>query len=94
LKYRFAAAPSLLACKYTSTTSPYLKRFAGQRVLWVPEANRFSADYDASLREQILDIPVGEIETIVEPDGVGDDIGRESVPLVCVHGPTLQVTVT
>ena len=44
-------------------------------MLWVPEADRFPGDSDVTLGEQIFDIPVAEIEAIVEPDGVGNDVG-------------------
>jgi hypothetical protein len=57
-----------------------------------PEADRFSADSDASLGQKVFDIPVTEIEAVVEPDGVGDDIGREAVPFICVHGPILPIS--
>ena len=56
-----------------------------------PEANRFSADRDAALSEQIFNISVAEIESIVEPDGVGNDIGRESVSFVGIHWPILSI---
>ena len=55
-----------------------------------PEADRLSSDDDASLGEEIFDIPVAQIETIVEPDSVRDDIGRESVAFVGIHGPILS----
>ena len=35
-----------------------------------------------------------EIESIVEPDSVTDDVGRESVPLVSVHSPVLPNSVS
>jgi hypothetical protein len=47
------------------------------------------ANGDAAFSQEIFDIPVTQIETIVEPDCMGDDIRRESVALVCVHGPIL-----
>ena len=56
-----------------------------------PETNRLAGHSDASLGEQIFDIPVAEIESIVEPDSVTDDIGWESVPFVCSHGPILAI---
>jgi hypothetical protein len=46
-----------------------------QRVLWVPEAYRFSGYSNASLCEQIFNILVAEVESIVQPDCVGNDIG-------------------
>jgi hypothetical protein len=33
---------------------------------------------------------MAQIEAIVKPDGVGNDIGRESVAFVCVHSPILS----
>ena len=39
-----------------------------------PQANGFSADSYTAFSEQIFDIAVAEIETVVEPDGVADDI--------------------
>ena len=39
-----------------------------------------------------LDISMAEIESIVEPDGVADDIGRESVSFICVHPPSLPIS--
>ena len=35
---------------------------------------------------------MAEIEAIVEPDGIADDIGRESVAFVCVHPPILSIS--
>ena len=58
-------------------------------MLWVPEANRFATDSDASLGEQVFDISVTQVEAIVEPDGVRNDIGRESMAFVCIHWPIL-----
>jgi hypothetical protein len=40
-----------------------------------PEADRFPTDRDASLGEKVFDVAVTEIEPVIEPDGVGDDIG-------------------
>ena len=50
-----------------------------------PEADRFSTDGDASFGEEVFDIPMAEVEAIIEPDGVGNNVRRESVALVCIH---------
>ena len=50
-----------------------------------PESDGFVADTDTSFREQIFNIAKTEVESMVEPDGIADDIGWESVPLVPVH---------
>ncbi len=56
-----------------------------------PETDCFSADGDASFSQEVFDISVAEIEAIVEPDCVGDDVGWESVAFVCVHLPILAI---
>ena len=58
---------------------------------YTPQANRFTADGDASLSEQILDISMAEIESVVEPNGVGNDIGWESVALVGIQSRFWQL---
>jgi hypothetical protein len=35
---------------------------------------------------------VAEVEAIVEPDGVADDIGWEPVALISIHGPILSIS--
>ena len=35
---------------------------------------------------------MAEIEAIVEPDSVGNDIRREPVTLICIHTPILSAT--
>jgi len=50
-----------------------------------PEASRFTADGDASLDQNIVDITVTQVESIVEPDGVGDDVWGEAVSFIGVH---------
>jgi hypothetical protein len=56
-----------------------------------PETDRLATDSNATFSEEILDIPVAEIKAIVEPDGVADDIGRETVALICIHEPILSI---
>ena len=57
-----------------------------------PEADRLPADRDAALGEQIFDISVAEIEAIVEPDGIADDIGGEPVSFIGIHAPILAIS--
>jgi hypothetical protein len=54
-----------------------------------PEADRFPSDYDPTLSQEIFDIPVAQVEAIVEPDSVGNDTRRESVAFVGIHRPIL-----
>lgn len=57
-----------------------------------PQADRFVADGDTALCEMIFDISVAQVESIAEPDGVTDDIWRESVALIPIHSPILAIT--
>ena len=57
-----------------------------------PEAYRFSGYSDASFGEQIFNIAMAEVETIVEPDSVADDVRWESVALVSIHAPILSIS--
>ena len=59
---------------------------------YTPEADRLSGNSDASLGQQVFDIAVTQIEAIVEPDGVGDDVRWKSVPLVSIHGPSVSIS--
>ena len=57
-----------------------------------PEANCFSGYSDASLGEKIFDITMAEVESIVQPDGVGDDVRREPATLVSIHASILSIS--
>ena len=56
-----------------------------------PKSDSFSTDGDTALGEKVFDAAVTEIETIIEPDCVGNDVRRASVALVCVHPSILSV---
>jgi hypothetical protein len=60
--------------------------------LHAPESNTLVADRDTALSQDILDVAVAQVESIVKPDGVGDDLWRESVTLVGAHGNTLPAS--
>lgn len=55
-----------------------------------PESDGLMTDCDTAFSEEIFDIPVAEVEAVVEPDGVTDDVGWESVALVCIHCPIVE----
>ena len=55
-----------------------------------PKSDRFVADSDAMFSEEIFYIAVAEIESIVEPVGIGNDIRRKSMTFVCIHEPILS----
>ena len=44
-----------------------------------PVPNGFVRDGDAAVREEVFDVAETQSEAVVEPDGVADDCGRESV---------------
>ena len=56
------------------------------RVPWsergAPEADGFVGDEDASLSQQVFDIPMTEIKAVMEPDGLLNDLRGKSVPFV------------
>jgi hypothetical protein len=57
-----------------------------------PEPDRFPGDNDVSLRQDILDVAMAEIESVVEPDSVENDIRRKSVALVSIHWQILSIS--
>ena len=50
--------------------------------LVAPEADRLVGEEDASPGQDVLDVPVAQVEAVVEPDRVLNDRGRKSVPPV------------
>jgi hypothetical protein len=59
---------------------------------YAPEPDSFVADYDASFGERVLDVSMAQVVALVEPDGIGEDIGRESVALVSIHELILAIS--
>ena len=51
-----------------------------------PQPDRLPGDENTPFSEQIFDISVAQVESVVEPDGIADDVRWESVALVGVHG--------
>ena len=43
------------------------------------------SNHDPAFGQQIFDITVAGIKSIVEPDSVGDDVRRKSVTFVSIH---------
>jgi hypothetical protein len=54
-----------------------------------PESDRFPSDDNASFCEKVFDIAVAQIETIVEPNSVGNALWWKSAAFVGVHAPIL-----
>jgi hypothetical protein len=51
----------------------------------------YTTPRDATLSQKIFDIPVAQVESIVERDSVGNDTRRESVAFIGVHRPILSI---
>ena len=47
-----------------------------------PETDCLAADSDSSFGEEVFNIAMAQVETIVKPDCIGNDIGRETVVFV------------
>jgi hypothetical protein len=73
---------SMLSRQSTSTNGAKLD---------APKTNRFSGNSDASFRQKIFDITVAEIESMVEPDCIADDIGREPVAFISIHWAIVSI---
>jgi len=61
--------------------------------LAAPKSDRFVANEHASLSEQIFNISMAKVESVVETDGMADNIGRESVAFIGIHSPILPISV-
>ena len=60
----------------------------------ITEANRLAADGDTVFRQKVFDISMTQIETMVVPDSVTDDIWWESVAFESIHPPILSIPVS
>lgn len=45
-----------------------------------------------TLGQKIFDIAAAEIESVVEPDCAGNDVGRESVAFIGIDTPILSIS--
>ena len=78
--------------RITVTAMPPLQSFRVESTEFdAPQSDGFVADSYTAFSQKVFDITVAEIESVIEPDGVGDDIGWESVTLVCVHPAILPI---
>jgi len=62
--------------------------------LLTPQPNRFIRDDDSPFGQKILDISEAQEETMVEPHGIADDLGRKTMtgitrPIV-LHGTSVS----
>jgi hypothetical protein len=75
LQRNFVQMP-LVACSHSSSTQPCRK--CGSE-LGAPLADGLVADDDPAFREEILNVTQAKMKAKVQPDGVSDDLGRETV---------------
>ena len=68
----------------------------GGTELAAPVTNGLIADRDAPLRQQVLYVTIAECETVIELDGMSDDLRRKAVALVegsrCGQTPSMGHT--
>ena len=50
----------------------------------------FATDSDVWFSEKIFNISVAQVEAVVAPDGITDDVGCESVAFVYIHIPIID----
>jgi hypothetical protein len=59
-----------------------------------PLPDGFIGHDDAALGEKILDIPETQAETMISPDRIADDLGRETIPgvtrAIALHGTSVS----
>jgi hypothetical protein len=56
-----------------------------------PQPDSFVADCYPTLGQQIFNIAVTEVEPVIEPDGITDDFGWESVSFISIHPPDYRI---
>ena len=59
--------------------------------LQTPAANRLVRYLNTPLGKEVFDISVAKVESVVEPDSIGNDIWRESVSFIGIHPPILAI---
>lgn len=57
-----------------------------------PETDRFSTDDNAAFSQEIFYVSMTQIESVVEPDCVANDVSPESMALVGIHSPILAIS--
>ena len=57
-----------------------------------PETNGLIADGDAAFGQKIFNISVTEVESIVKPNCIANDIWRKSVALISIHGLIISIS--
>jgi transposase-like protein len=57
-----------------------------------PKTDSFSGYSDAAFGKEIFDIALTEIESVIEPNGIGNHMWRESVTLISIQAPILPIS--
>jgi len=50
-----------------------------------PKSDGLVADTNAAFGKQVFDVTIALVESMIEPNGVTDDIGRKSVTFLSIH---------
>lgn len=50
-----------------------------------PETYRLSSDGDASFGEEVFDVAMTQIESVVKADSISNDVGWETMSFICAH---------
>jgi hypothetical protein len=57
-----------------------------------PKTDSFSGYSDAAFGKEVFDIALAEIESVIEPNGIGNHIWRESVTRISIYAPILPIS--
>jgi hypothetical protein len=57
-----------------------------------PKTDCFATDCDATFGQEVFNVAVAEVESIVKPDSVGNDVRRKSVAFLDIHPPILAIS--
>ena len=55
-----------------------------------PEPNRLVADRNTPFGQQVFDIPMAQVESMIQPHRVADDVGRKTVALIDCHAQSFR----
>jgi hypothetical protein len=67
---------SMLALQSPSVNGPEL---------YAPESDGFIGNGDATLSKKVFNISMAQVESVIQPNCIADDIGREPVTFVGTH---------
>jgi hypothetical protein len=72
-------------CHTVATVSLFKSARVSSAKLDTPESDGFVANNKAPFGKEVFDITIAQVESMVEPHRVTDNVGRKSVTLEGVH---------